>query len=103
MGGSSRYQLSGWIPPQFLDRNRQAGTASEGPVDPESRRTPRRAGFRTTRVFRLGVRAMDRRRYVPSPEGLEVRTMLSTSTAGSPLAFLGGSSTTTQTLPITFQ
>ena len=46
---------------------------------------------------------MDRRRYVPSPEGLEVRTMLSTSTAGSPLAFLGGSSTTTQTLPITFQ
>jgi hypothetical protein len=46
---------------------------------------------------------MDRRRYVPSPEGLEVRTMLSTSTAGSPLAFLGGASTTTQTLPITFQ
>ena len=46
---------------------------------------------------------MDRRRYVPSPEGLEVRTMLSTSTAGSPLAFLGGSSTTSQTLPITFQ
>jgi hypothetical protein len=46
---------------------------------------------------------MDRRRYVPSPEGLEVRTMLSTTAASNPLAFLGGSATTTQTLPITFQ
>lgn len=46
---------------------------------------------------------MDRRRYVPSPEGLEVRTMLSSSTAGNALAFLGGTSTTSQPLPITFQ
>jgi hypothetical protein len=46
---------------------------------------------------------MDRRRYVPSPEGLEIRTMLSTTSASNPLGFLGGSATTTQTLPITFQ
>ena len=42
---------------------------------------------------------MDRRRFVPSPEGLEVRTMLSTTGSG----FLGSGSNTTQTLPITFQ
>ena len=42
---------------------------------------------------------MDRRRFVPSPEGLEVRTMLSTT--GSGLFSTG--STTTQTLPITYQ
>lgn len=44
---------------------------------------------------------MDRRRYVPSPEGLEVRTMLST-TAGSAGIF-GTSTSTAQTLPITYQ
>lgn len=44
---------------------------------------------------------MDRRRYVPSPEGLEVRTMLSTT--GSGLGVFGTSTSTTQTLPITFQ
>jgi len=42
---------------------------------------------------------MDRRRFVPSPEGLEVRTMLSTAASG----LFGTASTTTQTLPITFQ
>jgi len=42
---------------------------------------------------------MDRRRFVPAPEGLEVRTMLST-TGGFNL--FGTSSNTTQTLPITF-
>lgn len=41
---------------------------------------------------------MDRRRFVPAPEGLEVRTMLSTTGSG----FLGSGSNTTQTLPITF-
>ena len=41
---------------------------------------------------------MDRRRLVPAPEGLEVRTMLSTTGSG----FLGSGSNTTQTLPITF-
>jgi hypothetical protein len=46
---------------------------------------------------------MDRRRFVPSPEGLEGRAMLSTTTAGNALGFLGGSTTTSQTLPITFQ
>jgi hypothetical protein len=44
---------------------------------------------------------MDRRRYVPSTEGLEVRTLLATSSSG--LGFLGTSPTTTQELPITFQ
>jgi len=43
---------------------------------------------------------MDRRRFVPAPEGLEVRTMLSTT--GSGFSFLGSGSNTTQTLPITF-
>jgi Bacterial Ig-like domain len=43
---------------------------------------------------------MDRRRFVPAPEGLEVRTMLSTTTNGFNL--FGSSATTTQTLPITF-
>ena len=42
---------------------------------------------------------MDRRRFVPAPEGLEVRTMLASGGAGFSLL---GSSTTTQTLPITF-
>jgi hypothetical protein len=42
---------------------------------------------------------MDRRRFVPAPEGLEVRTMLSTTGSG----FLGTGSSTTQSLPITFQ
>ena len=42
---------------------------------------------------------MDRRRFVPSPEGLEIRTMLSTSGSG----LFGTGSTTTQTLPITYQ
>jgi hypothetical protein len=45
---------------------------------------------------------MDRRRFVPSPDGLETRTMMST-TAGSGLSFLGKSTTTAQPLPITFQ
>ena len=43
---------------------------------------------------------MDRRRFVPAPEGLEIRTMLSTTGSGS--SFLGSGSNTTQTLPITF-
>jgi hypothetical protein len=43
---------------------------------------------------------MDRRRFVPAPEGLEVRTMLSTT--GSGFSLFGSSSTTTQSLPITF-
>jgi Bacterial Ig-like domain len=42
---------------------------------------------------------MDRRRFVPAPEGLEVRTLLATT--GSSFSLLG-SGTTTQTLPITF-
>ena len=42
---------------------------------------------------------MDRRRFVPATEGLEVRTMLATT--GSSFSLLG-SGTTTQTLPITF-
>ena len=42
---------------------------------------------------------MDRRRFVPAAEGLEVRTMLASGGAGFSLL---GSSTTTQTLPITF-
>jgi hypothetical protein len=42
---------------------------------------------------------MDRRRFVPAAEGLEVRTMLASGGAGVSLL---GSSTTTQTLPITF-
>lgn len=45
---------------------------------------------------------MDRRRFVPSPEGLEVRTMLSATSSG-----LGGltvsPTATSQSLPITFQ
>jgi hypothetical protein len=45
---------------------------------------------------------MDRRRFVPSADGLETRTMMSTTT-GSGLSFLGGPGTTTQTLPITFK
>jgi hypothetical protein len=40
---------------------------------------------------------MDRRRFAPAPEGLEVRTLLATSS----FSFLG-SGTTTQSLPITF-
>ena len=44
---------------------------------------------------------MDRRRYVPSTEGLEVRTLLATSSSG--LGFLGTSTNTIQNLPITFQ
>jgi len=43
---------------------------------------------------------MDRRRFVPAPEGLEVRMMLATT--GSGFSFLGSGSNTTQTLPITF-
>ena len=43
---------------------------------------------------------MDRRRYVPAPEALEVRTMLATTGSGS--SFLGSGTNTTQTLPITF-
>jgi len=46
------------------------------------------------------IRAMDRRRFVPAPEGLEVRMMLATT--GSGFSFLGSGSNTTQTLPITF-
>lgn len=47
---------------------------------------------------------MDRRRFIPSSEGLEVRTMLSTATAGG----VGTASavvapSTSQVLPITFQ
>ena len=44
---------------------------------------------------------MDRRRFVPAPEGLEVRTMLATTT-GSGFSLFGNSSNTTQSLPITF-
>ena len=44
------------------------------------------------------IRAMDRRRFVPSPDGLEVRTMLSTT--GS---MFGNSVGTAQPVPITFQ
>ncbi len=43
---------------------------------------------------------MDRRRFVPAPEGLEVRMMLATT--GSAFSFLGSGSNTTQSLPITF-
>jgi Bacterial Ig-like domain len=43
---------------------------------------------------------MDRRRFVPAPEGLEVRTLLSSTSRGFTL--FGSSGTTTQTLPITF-
>ena len=43
---------------------------------------------------------MDRRRFVPAPEGLEVRMMLATT--GNAFSFLGSGSNTTQTLPITF-
>lgn len=43
---------------------------------------------------------MDRRRFVPAPEGLEVRIMLATTGSGSSL--LGSGTNTTQTLPITF-
>ncbi len=46
------------------------------------------------------IRAMDRRRFVPAPEGLEVRTMLATT--GSGFSLLGSGTNTTQTLPITF-
>jgi hypothetical protein len=49
---------------------------------------------------RKEIRAMDRRRYVPSPEGLETRTMMSTTTTGS---LFRTSATTSQPLPITFQ
>jgi hypothetical protein len=42
---------------------------------------------------------MDRRRFVPAPEGLEVRTMLSTTGNGFSLF---GNTSTTQNLPITF-
>jgi hypothetical protein len=45
---------------------------------------------------------MDRRRFVPSPDGLELRTMMST-TSTSAFAFFGRSTGLTQTLPITFQ
>ncbi len=44
---------------------------------------------------------MDRRRFVPAPDGLEVRTMLS-PVAGS-FGFFGYGLNTTQSLPITFQ
>ena len=43
---------------------------------------------------------MDRRRFVPAPEGLEVRTMLATT--GSGFSLLGSGANTNQTLPITF-
>ena len=43
---------------------------------------------------------MDRRRYVPSTEGLEVRTLLATSNG---ISLFGTSANTTQNLPITFQ
>jgi hypothetical protein len=46
---------------------------------------------------------MDRRRFVPSSESLEGRTMLTTTAAGNALNFFGGTSATTQNLPITFQ
>ena len=62
-------------------------------------RGPGRGTPRDLPVLPQEIRAMDRRRYVPSPEGLEVRTMLSTTSSG----IFGGSTTTTQTLPITFQ
>jgi hypothetical protein len=42
-----------------------------------------------------------RRRYIPSPDGLETRTMLSTTNSG--LGFFGGGLSTTQNLPVTFQ
>ena len=45
---------------------------------------------------------MDRRRFVPAPEGLEVRTMLATTT-GSGFSLFGNSSNTTQSLPITLR
>jgi hypothetical protein len=47
------------------------------------------------------IRAMDRRRFVPAPEGLEGRTMLSTT--GGSFNLFGNNSITAQTLPITFQ
>ena len=46
---------------------------------------------------------MDRRRFVPSSESLEGRAMLTTSATGNALNFFGGTSATTQNLPITFQ
>jgi hypothetical protein len=48
------------------------------------------------------MRAMDRRRFVPSSESLEGRAMLTTTATGNALNIFGGS-TTTQNLPITFQ
>ena len=44
---------------------------------------------------------MDRRRYVPAPEGLEVRTMLSTT--GGSFNLFGNSVNSAQSMPITFQ
>ena len=46
---------------------------------------------------------MERRRFVPSSESLEVRAMLTTTATGSALNIFGGSSSATQSLPITFQ
>lgn len=46
---------------------------------------------------------MDRRRFVPSSECLEGRAMLATSATGNALNIFGGSTSATQSLPITFQ
>ncbi len=46
---------------------------------------------------------MDRRRFVPSSESLEGRAMLATTATGNALNIFGGSTTTNQVLPITFQ
>ena len=47
---------------------------------------------------------MDRRRYVPSTEGLEVRTLLATTTpTANGFGLFGSSTNTVQELPITFQ
>ncbi|QEH35971.1 hypothetical protein OJF2_45290 [Aquisphaera giovannonii] len=43
---------------------------------------------------------MDRRRFVPSADGLEVRQMLSTATSG--LSLFGSSVNTTQNIPVTY-
>jgi hypothetical protein len=106
--GRSPNQLAG-KPPTRLDQNRRPawrfviaplpktggkGTSSGG-----------RAGLAAPEILTLSpkeIHAMDRRRFVPSADGLETRTMMST-TAGSGLSFLSGSATTTQQLPITFQ
>jgi hypothetical protein len=47
------------------------------------------------------IRAMDRRRFVPSPDGLELRTLMATTS--SPFNLFGTASNAAQTLPITFQ